>query len=59
MDSKPTNDAGLPAGQSPGKKPYTAPTLARWGTLRDLTLAVGFRGVQDGGKKNGQKNTRS
>lgn len=59
MDSKPTNDAGLTSDPSPEKKPYTAPLLVRWGTLRDLTLQVGNRGSGDGGKKNdAQKHTR-
>jgi hypothetical protein len=58
MDAKPTTDAGLPSDPSPAKKPYTAPTLVRWGTLRDLTLAVGNTGGGDNGKKAGQKRTR-
>jgi hypothetical protein len=58
MDSKPTPDAGLPSDPSPVKKAYTAPTLVRWGTLRDLTLAVANTGGGDNGKKGGQKRTR-
>ena len=58
MDSKPTNDAGLPSDPSPAKKPYAAPTLVRWGTLRDLTLAVGNTGGGDNGKVNFKKRTR-
>jgi len=58
MDSKPTNDADLPSDPAPAKKAYTAPTLVRWGTLRDLTLAVGNTGASDGGMKSGQNRTR-
>jgi hypothetical protein len=38
------------------KKTYEAPALIRWGTLRDITQAVGSRGASDGGSKN-QKRT--
>jgi hypothetical protein len=40
------------------KRPYVAPVLQRWGTLRDLTMAVGRNGKSDGGKQSGKKNTR-
>jgi len=33
------------------KKPYEPPALVRWGTLRDLTRAVGSTGASDGAKK--------
>jgi hypothetical protein len=33
------------------KKPYEAPVLVRWGTLHDVTRAVGATGAADGGKK--------
>ena len=58
MDSKPTNDADLPSDSSPAKKTYTAPTLVRWGTLRDLTQAVGNSGADDNGMRAGQRKTR-
>ena len=35
---------------NPRKRPYTAPTLIRWGRLRDITQAVGWRGAGDGGR---------
>jgi hypothetical protein len=38
------------------KKPYKTPALVRWGTLRDITRAVGNRGASDGGHKS-QKRT--
>lgn len=49
MDAHPPNDANPAVEPSPGKKAYAAPELVRWGTLRDLTLAVGNRGGSDGG----------
>lgn len=39
------------------KKPYEAPVLVRWGTLRDLTQSVGARGSSDGGRKGNQNRT--
>ena len=33
------------------KKPYEAPELVRWGTVQELTQAVGFKGGSDGGHK--------
>jgi hypothetical protein len=30
------------------KQPYRRPELLRYGTLRDITLAVGFSGTPDG-----------
>jgi len=38
------------------KKPYEAPILVRWGTLRDVTRHVGSRGAADGATK-GPRNT--
>ena len=32
------------------KKNYILPVLKDWGTLRDVTLAVGLAGASDGGK---------
>ena len=39
------------------KKPYEAPVLVRWGTLRDLTQSVGNTGASDGGRKGNQNRT--
>lgn len=33
------------------KKPYEAPALVRWGTVQEITQAVGFKGASDGGHK--------
>ena len=43
-------DAISDAPANPKKKPYTAPTLVRWGTLQDITQTTGWRGAGDGGK---------
>lgn len=32
------------------KKPYEAPVLKEWGTLKDITLAVGSSRQADGGR---------
>ena len=34
-----------------GKRLYEAPVLIRWGTLPDLTRAIGFAGASDGGRR--------
>ena len=47
-----------PEGYDPStKKPYEAPVLKKWGTLVEITLAMGAGGSADGGKK-GPKSTR-
>jgi len=40
------------------RQPYSAPVLLNWGTLRDLTLATGWSGSDDGGKGKAPKRTR-
>ena len=47
-----------PEGYDPStKKPYEAPVLKEWGTLVEMTLAMGAAGSADGGKR-GPKSTR-
>ena len=41
--------ADEPPVSSAPKRPYRAPTLACWGTLRDVTKAVGRSGKNDHG----------
>jgi hypothetical protein len=53
-----TGKTDAPAESSQARAAYAAPTLMRWGTLRDMTQAVGNSGRSDGGKKGGQKRTR-
>ena len=52
------DDADKESKRLPTRKKYAAPVLIKWGTLRDLTEAVGSTGASDSGKKNGQKQTR-
>jgi hypothetical protein len=33
------------------RKPYKAPELVSWGSLREMTLSVGTKGASDGAKK--------
>jgi len=41
-----------PTAQSrPAKRPYKAPELSSWGTMRDITLSVGISGASDGAMK--------
>ena len=42
----------------PKKKPYVAPVLVAWGTLRDMTRHVGTKGAKDGGKTKKFTNTQ-
>ena len=52
------NENDPPAPPAP-KKPYRPPTLARWGTLRDITQTVGRNGNKDGGDpRYGRSQTR-
>ena len=36
---------------TPTKKPYVAPIVMSWGTLRDMTQKLGNNGALDGAKK--------
>ena len=58
MNVLPPNNTDVPAEPSQAKAAYAAPTLVRWGTLRDMTLAVGSSGNNDGGKGKSPKKTR-
>jgi hypothetical protein len=40
------------------KKPYVAPQLQKWGSLSDITKAVGGSGAQDGGRVAHKEGTR-
>ena len=42
---------GEEAKDTQARKPYDAPILVRWGTLRDITQAAGNKGASDGGSK--------
>lgn len=47
MVDRPLDDKKGPQ-TSPAKKPYSAPTLLEWGTMRDITLNHGPSGASDG-----------
>jgi hypothetical protein len=47
----------LPDKGAETKKPYEAPVLVRWGTLHELTQAVGSMGASDGGRKGNRNRT--
>jgi hypothetical protein len=45
-----------PAQSSQARKPYKAPELLRWGTMRDITLSAGTKSTHsDGAMKNPNK----
>jgi hypothetical protein len=44
------SDTSRSTSTAKAKKPYTAPALVEWGTLRDLTQSAGTSGSADGGK---------
>jgi hypothetical protein len=58
MDAQHDCDANDKAGKSLPKKPYAAPVLLPLGSFRNLTMTVGGRGNNDGGKQGGRKSTR-
>ncbi len=43
------------APETKAKKPYAAPVLVEWGSLMDLTQAVGQTGHPDGGHKHSNR----
>jgi len=58
MDKKPALDTESATEPTVEKKPYAAPILVRWGTLREMTLKVGNTGGSDGGFSFGKRRTR-
>lgn len=40
------------------KKPYVEPVLLALGSFSELTMTVGSRGNNDGGRQSGRKSTR-
>jgi hypothetical protein len=40
------------------RKPYQAPTVVPWGSLRDVTRSVAAQGASDGGSKSNKRGTR-
>jgi hypothetical protein len=58
MNAQHNCDENEKAGRSLPKRPYVAPVLLPLGSFKDLTLTVGGRGNNDGGKQSGRKSTR-
>lgn len=56
MDAQSTKN-DFPKDPSSAKKPYVAPVLVQWGTLRDMTQSAGKSKGPDGGK--GKSPTRT
>lgn len=52
------NNSESPGTPQLARKPYTSPKLIPWGTLRDVTRAVGPHGASDGGSKSQKRATR-
>lgn len=56
METKsPKND--VPSSMRAAKKPYEAPVLKDWGTLKDITLSQSSGRKADGGNRRGQQST--
>ncbi len=51
MDQSPnTKEEASSLDRKQANKPYLQPVLTRWGSLRDMTMAVGGSGKPDGGR---------
>jgi hypothetical protein len=58
MGAQSPKGASSPRKTARVKKPYAAPVLVAWGTLRDMTKHVGKAGKADGGKTKNMTKTR-
>ena len=58
MERKPIEVPHISRQSADAKKSYEAPILLHWGNLRDMTLAVGSSGGNDGGKGKQPRKTR-
>jgi hypothetical protein len=58
MDTRSPKGVSSSRKTAPVKKPYGAPVLVAWGTLRDMTKHVGKAGKADGGKAKNMTKTR-
>jgi len=58
MSNQNSNDSATSAQRQPAKKPYKAPELMPWGSMRDITMAVGSAGADDGGSMKSPRKTR-
>jgi hypothetical protein len=48
-------DGIMTAPNSPAKKPFRAPQVRTYGSVQEITLAVGVHGNSDGGSGSSQK----
>lgn len=58
VDRNQAEDTAPTAKRVETKKPYAPPVLIKWGTLAQLTRAVGHSGANDGGKGKRPRRTR-
>jgi hypothetical protein len=58
MDAQHNGDEDDSVVKSLSKKPYAPPVLLALGSFSELTLAVGDRGKDDGGRQRGRRSTR-
>lgn len=58
MDSQPDRDENGKVVKPLPKKPYAEPVLLALGSFSELTMTVGGRGNNDGGRQSGRKSTR-
>ena len=57
MSERAKDDAKSPSSM-PARKPYRAPALVQWGTLREVTMAIGKTSKSgDSGTAKGNKQT--
>lgn len=59
MDSQHNRDEDDRIVKSLSKKPYAPPVLLVLGSFKELTLTVGNRGNNDGGRQHGRRSTRA
>ena len=59
MDTQHDDNKGDRADQALQKKTYEAPVLLVLGSFSELTLTVGNRGSNDGGRQGGRRSTRA
>jgi len=59
MDARHNCDEDDRGVKSPPKRPYAEPVLVALGSFSELTLNVGSRGNNDGGRQSGRRSTRA
>lgn len=57
METEHEQKSGSASEAQAARKPYRAPTLIPWGSLRDMTRAAGRDGASDGGTKHNKRGT--